>query len=436
MNSLGVPTPARPMDTLDVRIARVLREKRIPLRDFLRDFDRSRNGTITEAQLLKGLRVALEKEEGRIRMSALEFGALASAFADPREPGGVRWRDLCSALEKVPAPRAPRTPPSPPASPRYAGTSMGGVYLSPAAGARDADEWRQETARTIDSARASSRAAEFGAHAGRQAAVAASAALEEAEAEVQQQLKREITQLEAEIARCDAALAEGAEATEGLSKLSDDLASVEAALAARRASVVERVRAFTSGRPAGERTADGFVSALLAQVDALNASRSEVQGCVLRCTAVRAELHSHLRNVEAARAYSSYALRVEEEVRALGATGSKGEGHAGSGGARVRESVLRALGPQPAPPAEPLHCCLADLSAGCAAARAVHAAAHTVSERAQAAGREMEEAAEAALEVKADSTAALAQQLRSSIEAHERELAAVRASVGEIEACR
>ena len=423
-------------ETLDIRIALLLREKRIPLREFLTDFDRLRSGCITQAQLLKGLRAALDKEWGILNMSALEFGALASAFADVREPGSVRWREMCAAFDKVPYPRRVSSPPpDSPVSPRYAGTRQGGIYLSPAAAdARATSEWRQETARTVESARASSRAADFGAHVGRLAGLAAGAALVESEAEVERELKREIDQLDAYVRACAAALAEGAEALDRLRELGGTIADLDADLAARRASALHRLRALTDGRPTRERTADGYVSALLAEVDAVNASRTELQAAALRSRDAQAELHARARAIDVARAHATYSMAVEEEVRAIGGSPSSArrgalggaddgvlEGDAAGervragmvSGGRVRASAradavrARSAHQQPPAPDEPLERLVADMRLACNAARAVRDGAARTAERARASGAQMEERAESALEVKVDSTCLL-----------------------------
>jgi hypothetical protein len=428
------------MDTLDLRLGALLREKRIALHQFLVDYDR--RGRISEAQLLKGLRMALDKEWGTLAMSALELRALASAYADPHDPTLVRWRDLCAALERAPPP--PRASPASPSaqgaaspSPRRAGTGRGGVVLIPRADAAarfataDAPdepgtyEWQLETADALERTRAASRAADFGARVGRLAGVSAGETALETAAEVERELRREIRTLDHTIATAEAALAAGDATVAAARAFAPELPRADAVLVARRESAVARLRALVAGRPARERVSDGFVQANLAQVDALNGARAELSSAEAATRAAEACVREAEPGLRETIAHASHARAIERQTLAVG------------GRADPR---LAPLGEAPPPAERSLHVLIGEMERARAHVDACVRSARGALGRALGAGVLMEDAAEAALEAKADSTGALAAQLRNSIAAHAREVEAARASVAEMErnryACR
>ena len=85
----------KPEDVEDVLalIRRKVKEERMRLSEFLRDFDKLRCGAIPTTQFRIGLNM------GKIELSNAEFDALCEHFA--AEPGKVRWRDFVDKIEEV-----------------------------------------------------------------------------------------------------------------------------------------------------------------------------------------------------------------------------------------------------------------------------------------------------------------------------------------------
>ncbi|KAJ1624790.1 hypothetical protein T492DRAFT_911434 [Pavlovales sp. CCMP2436] len=240
-------------------------------------------------------------------MTALELETLASAFADSRDPGFVRWRELCHALERLPPARHGASPPRiAPATP-HARTGAG----------RDTDN----AARTIERAMASSRAADFSTHVGMLAGLAAGTALVESEAEVERVLSREIAALECEVDHCVHALENGAAALVGLRALEGSIAELDADLAGRRAAALERMRSLLDGWPSESR-ADDVQAALNAEIELVSAARLEMRACSAEQARAEAELRERVRYVDGTRVHTAHALRVEKAVLGLARTGA------------------------------------------------------------------------------------------------------------------
>jgi len=71
-----------------------VKQERIRLAEFLRDFDKLRSGAITQTQFRLGLKM------GKVELSNPEFDALCEHFA-ATIPGKVRWRDFLDKIEEV-----------------------------------------------------------------------------------------------------------------------------------------------------------------------------------------------------------------------------------------------------------------------------------------------------------------------------------------------
>lgn len=82
-------------DDLISKLRRIVKEQRMRISDFLRDFDKLRSGTITVTQLRKGLTMC------KIPLSDTEFNHLLERFSANEKPGFVRWRELCDAVDEV-----------------------------------------------------------------------------------------------------------------------------------------------------------------------------------------------------------------------------------------------------------------------------------------------------------------------------------------------
>ena len=95
-NIKGEIVRRKPEDIEDVLalIRKKIKEQRIRLAEFLRDFDKLRSGVITETQFRIGLNM------GKIDLSNAEFTALCEHFA-ATTPGKVMWKDFVDRIEEV-----------------------------------------------------------------------------------------------------------------------------------------------------------------------------------------------------------------------------------------------------------------------------------------------------------------------------------------------
>lgn len=77
------------------RIQQKVKEERIRLREFLRDFDRLRSGNITNSQFRIGLNMA------KLPLSNSDFTAITEYFNVQDKPGHMRWGDFCDVVDQV-----------------------------------------------------------------------------------------------------------------------------------------------------------------------------------------------------------------------------------------------------------------------------------------------------------------------------------------------
>lgn len=88
---------ALPNDLEDLlnRIRKKVKEQRIRISEFLRDFDKLRSGTITREQLRLGLTMS------KIVLSDAEFKLILGYFSCPDKVNYVRSREFCDAIDEV-----------------------------------------------------------------------------------------------------------------------------------------------------------------------------------------------------------------------------------------------------------------------------------------------------------------------------------------------
>lgn len=77
------------------RIQRKVKEERIRVQEFLRDFDGLRSGAITNSQFRIGLNMA------KIPLSNSDFNTLVEYFKVPEKPGMFRWNEFCDVVDQV-----------------------------------------------------------------------------------------------------------------------------------------------------------------------------------------------------------------------------------------------------------------------------------------------------------------------------------------------
>lgn len=77
------------------RLQKKIKEERIRVSEFLRDFDRLRSGHITNAQFRIGLNMA------KLPLSNSDFVTITEYFSVPEKPGFMRWLDFCDAVDQV-----------------------------------------------------------------------------------------------------------------------------------------------------------------------------------------------------------------------------------------------------------------------------------------------------------------------------------------------
>ena len=86
----------KPEDLEDVLalIRKKVKESRVRLKEFLRDFDKLRSGSITISQFRIGLNM------GKLDLSNAEFGLVCESFASDI-PGKVKWQEFVDKIEEV-----------------------------------------------------------------------------------------------------------------------------------------------------------------------------------------------------------------------------------------------------------------------------------------------------------------------------------------------
>ncbi len=77
------------------RIRKRVKEERIRVSEFLRDFDKLRSGTITKDQLRLGLTMA------KIVLSDAEYKLILDYFSCPDKVGYVKAREFCDTIDEV-----------------------------------------------------------------------------------------------------------------------------------------------------------------------------------------------------------------------------------------------------------------------------------------------------------------------------------------------
>ena len=83
------------LNDLLARLRRVVKEKRIRVADFMKDFDKLRHGNITKQQLRLALNMA------QLPLSDVEFNSIADGFATQAKANYVNWKDFCDAIDEV-----------------------------------------------------------------------------------------------------------------------------------------------------------------------------------------------------------------------------------------------------------------------------------------------------------------------------------------------
>ena len=83
------------LNDLLARLRRLVKEKRIRVAEFMKDFDKLRHGNITKQQLRLALNMA------QLPLSDVEFNSIADGFATQAKPNYVNWKDFCDAIDEV-----------------------------------------------------------------------------------------------------------------------------------------------------------------------------------------------------------------------------------------------------------------------------------------------------------------------------------------------
>lgn len=88
---------ALPNDLEDLlnRIRKKVKEERIRVSEFLRDFDKLRSGTITKDQLRLGFTMS------KLVLSDAEYKLILDYFSCPDKVGYVRSKELCEMIDEV-----------------------------------------------------------------------------------------------------------------------------------------------------------------------------------------------------------------------------------------------------------------------------------------------------------------------------------------------
>jgi hypothetical protein len=86
-----------PDDLTDLlaRLRRTIKEKRIRVSEFMRDFDKLRHGNITKEQFRLAMNMA------QLPLSESEFQQITAGFSCENKANYVRWRDFCDCLDEV-----------------------------------------------------------------------------------------------------------------------------------------------------------------------------------------------------------------------------------------------------------------------------------------------------------------------------------------------
>jgi hypothetical protein len=83
------------LNDLLARLRRLVKERRIRVAEFMKDFDKLRHGNITRQQLRLALNMA------QLPLSDVEFNAVSEGFACEGKPTHVNWKDFCDTIDEV-----------------------------------------------------------------------------------------------------------------------------------------------------------------------------------------------------------------------------------------------------------------------------------------------------------------------------------------------
>lgn len=83
------------IDEVMARIQKKVKEERIRISEFLRDFDRLRSGGITNSQFRIGMNMA------KLPLSNSDFVTITEYFRVPDKPGFMLWNDFCDKIDQV-----------------------------------------------------------------------------------------------------------------------------------------------------------------------------------------------------------------------------------------------------------------------------------------------------------------------------------------------
>lgn len=87
------------LNDLLARLRRLIKEKRIRVSEFMRDFDKLRHGNITKDQFRLAMNMAM------LPLSEAEFQQIMQSFACQNKAGYIKWKDFCDALDEVFGPK-------------------------------------------------------------------------------------------------------------------------------------------------------------------------------------------------------------------------------------------------------------------------------------------------------------------------------------------
>ncbi|KAL4466875.1 hypothetical protein ABPG74_010472 [Tetrahymena malaccensis] len=83
------------IEDLLAKLRAKVKEQRLRISEFLRDFDKLRSGNITKEQLRLGLSMA------KLPLSDAEFNLIIENFASAQKENNVRWKDFCDQIDSV-----------------------------------------------------------------------------------------------------------------------------------------------------------------------------------------------------------------------------------------------------------------------------------------------------------------------------------------------
>jgi len=94
-NKIGTIVSRMPDDVEDVlaRIRQCVKEQRMRVSEFMRDYDKLRSGFITQTQFRQALDLA------KISLSNEEFKLISNYYTEPN--GKIKWREFCDTVEEV-----------------------------------------------------------------------------------------------------------------------------------------------------------------------------------------------------------------------------------------------------------------------------------------------------------------------------------------------